>query len=83
MTESRCPTCGGEAGKPALSRGESSPGVPRSPCLWLGHGRKPPMARERARESAKRALAVALAASTDEEIREAVARELARRRQSA
>jgi hypothetical protein len=73
VTESRCPTCGGTAGEP--------PANPK--CLWLGHGRKPPMARESARESARRALAVALAASTEEEIREAMSRELARRRESA
>ena len=82
MSESRCPTCGGLAGEPPTPRrGPFDNALP--PCLWLGHGRKPPMARESARESAKRALAVALAASTDEEIREAVARELTRRRQSA
>jgi len=79
VAESRCPTCGGPAGEPATPR-KGPFGNPLPPCLWLGHGRKPPMARESAREAAERALAVALAASTEEEIREAVSRELRRRR---
>lgn len=69
----RCSFCGAPAGEPAA----------KPTCLWLGHGRMPPRPREAIREAAQRQLAVALAACTENEIREAVARELARRRQSA